>query len=98
MILESAMLLVKPGLEQDFETAFQQASSLISAIDGYRSHELHRCLEVRGKCLLLVRWVSLEAHTIGFRQSPQYQEWKTLLHHFYEPFPQVEHFEPIELS
>ena len=97
MILESAMLNVKLGLEGDFESAFKQASSIISSIDGYLSHELHRCMEVKGKYLLLVRWKNLEAHTVGFRVSPEYQQWKKLLHHFYEPFPIVEHFETVKL-
>ncbi|NDJ21954.1 antibiotic biosynthesis monooxygenase [Nostoc sp. B(2019)] len=95
MILEAVMLSVKNTTEQDFESAFQQASDLISSMHGYISHELHRCLEVKGKYLLLVRWETLEAHTIGFRGSPEYQEWKQLLHHFYDPFPIVEHFELI---
>jgi len=97
MILEAVALQVKPGLEDEFEAAFRQASSLIAAIRGYMSHELHRCLEVQGKYLLLVQWETLEAHTIGFRRSPQYQQWKALLHHFYDPFPVVEHFEPMIL-
>jgi len=95
MILEAVMLNVKTGTEQDFESAFQQASPLIASMNGYISHELHKCLEVSGKYLLLVKWETLEAHTIGFRGSPEYHEWKQLLHHFYEPFPIVEHFEPI---
>ncbi|MBW4688279.1 MAG: antibiotic biosynthesis monooxygenase [Komarekiella atlantica HA4396-MV6] len=95
MILEAVMLSVKNTTEQDFESAFQQASDLISSMHGYISHELHKCIEVRGKYLLLVRWETLEAHTVGFRGSPEYQEWKKLLHHFYDPFPIVEHFEPI---
>ncbi|AUT00574.1 antibiotic biosynthesis monooxygenase [Nostoc sp. CENA543] len=95
MILEAVMLYVKHGMEQDFEGAFQEASNIIASMNGYISHELHKCLEVKGKYLLLVRWTNLEAHTIGFRNSPEYQQWKQLLHHFYEPFPTVEHFEPI---
>ncbi len=97
MILEAVMLPVKPGMELDFESAFQQASSIIASMNGYLSHELHRCLEVKGKYLLLVRWESLESHTVGFRGSAEYQEWKKLLHHFYEPFPTVEHFEEVEI-
>ncbi|MEH2328996.1 antibiotic biosynthesis monooxygenase family protein [Nostoc sp.] len=97
MILEAVMLLVKPGLESDFEVAFKKASKIISSMDGYLCHELHRCVEVQGKYLLLVRWESLESHTVGFRSSAEYQEWKKLLHHFYEPFPTVEHFEEIEI-
>lgn len=91
------MLPVKPGLESDFEAAFKKASKIISSMDGYLSHELHRCIEVQNKYLLLVRWESLESHTVGFRGSAEYQEWKKLLHHFYEPFPTVEHFEEIEI-
>lgn len=91
------MLLVKPSLESDFEAAFKKASKIISSMDGYLSHELHKCIEIQGKYLLLVRWESLESHTVGFRGSAEYQEWKKLLHHFYEPFPTVEHFEEIEI-
>ncbi|MEH2264041.1 antibiotic biosynthesis monooxygenase family protein [Nostoc sp.] len=97
MILEAVILPVKPGLEFDFEAAFKEASKIISSMDGYLSHELHKCIEVQGKYLLLVRWESLESHTVGFRGSAEYQEWKKLLHHFYEPFPIVEHFEEIKI-
>ncbi|QLE56980.1 antibiotic biosynthesis monooxygenase [Nostoc sp. TCL26-01] len=95
MILEAVMLSVKRGTEQDFESTFQQAANIISAMNGYISHELHRCIEVEGRYLLLVKWSTLEAHTVGFRGSAEYQEWKKLLHHFYDPFPTVEHFQLI---
>ncbi|MEG4814795.1 antibiotic biosynthesis monooxygenase [Microcoleus sp. K5-D4] len=98
MILEAVVLNVKSGWEGDFEIAFREASSLISSIDGYLSHELHRCTEVQGKYLLLVRWENLEAHTIRFRNSAEYQEWKRMLHHFYDPFPIVEHFEEVKIK
>jgi len=97
MVLEAAMLHVKLGWEAEFEATFKKASSLIAGMNGYISHELHRCIETPGKYLLLVRWDSLEAHTVGFRNSAEYQEWKHLLHHFYEPFPVVEHFQEINL-
>jgi len=69
MILEAVILNIKLGLEDDFEFAFKQASSIISSMDGYLSHELHRCMEVKGKYLLLVRWETLEDHTVKFRGS-----------------------------
>ncbi|HEV2654374.1 MAG TPA: antibiotic biosynthesis monooxygenase [Ktedonobacteraceae bacterium] len=97
MILEAAVLQIKPGQECDFEVAFRDASRIISSMPGYISHELHRCIEADGKYLLLVRWERLEDHTIGFRGSPEYQQWKSLLHHFYDPFPTVEHFEQVKL-
>ena len=98
MILEAAMLQVKQGMESEFEKAFQKASSIISSMKGYLSHELQRCIEVDGKYLLLVKWETLEDHTVGFRQSEEYQEWKKILHHFYDPFPTVEHFEKVNLK
>ncbi|MDL4842340.1 antibiotic biosynthesis monooxygenase family protein [Aquibacillus rhizosphaerae] len=98
MILEAAMLQVKQGKEKEYEEAFHTASKIISSMKGYISHELQRCMEVEGKYLLLVKWEKLEDHTIGFRQSIEYQEWKKQLHHFYDPFPVVEHFETINLS
>ena len=98
MILEAALLDVKPGMEAEFEAAFRQASPIIAGSRGYIRHELQRRLEAPGRYLLLVQWETLEDHTIGFRGSPAYQEWKRLLHHFYDPFPTVEHFEAVTLS
>jgi heme-degrading monooxygenase HmoA len=95
VILEVAILNIKAGMADEFELAFQQAAPLIASMPGYFSHELHRCIEVSHRYLLLVWWEKLEDHTIGFRQSNKYQEWKHLLHHFYEPFPTVEHFEVV---
>lgn len=95
MILEVAILKVKPGIAAEFEAAFATASSIISSMHGYISHELQRCLEVENQYILLVRWAKLEDHTVGFRQSPEYQKWCQLLHHFYEPFPTVEHYKKI---
>lgn len=93
MILEVAILDVKPGLAEQFEIAFDTASEIIATMPGYISHELQRCIETQNRYLLMVRWQTLEDHTIAFRQSPEYQEWRSLLHHFYEPFPTVEHYE-----
>ncbi|HEX6035097.1 MAG TPA: antibiotic biosynthesis monooxygenase [Anaerolineales bacterium] len=90
-----AILDVIPGQEKDFETAFAKASPIISSMVGYVSHQLQRCLEKQNRYILLVNWETLEAQTVGFRSSKEYQEWKRLLHHFYEPFPAVEHYELI---
>lgn len=92
MILESAVLDVRPGEAAQFEAAFHEAKKIISASPGYLSHELHRCVERPNRYLLLVRWRRLEDHTEGFRQSEPYQRWKALLHHFYDPFPEVAHY------
>ncbi|MDQ0228971.1 heme-degrading monooxygenase HmoA [Metabacillus malikii] len=89
------MLQVKQGMEEEYEKAFRQASTIISSMKGYISHDLHRCIEKQGKYLLQVKWETLEDHTVGFRQSEEYKQWKQLLHHFYEPFPTVEHFSKV---
>ncbi|MDO5691223.1 MAG: antibiotic biosynthesis monooxygenase [Pseudomonadota bacterium] len=91
-VLEVAQLQVRPGQATAFEAAFAQAQHIIAAMPGYRGHELQRCIEHDHQYVLLVRWDSLEAHTVGFRQSPEYQQWRALLHHFYDPFPTVLHY------
>jgi heme-degrading monooxygenase HmoA len=97
MILEVAILDVRNGQEESFEAAFKQASEIISAMKGYVSHQLQRCMEKTNRYILLVNWQTLEAHTVGFRESKEYQEWKKLLHHFYDPFPIVEHYEAVQI-
>ncbi len=96
MILEVATLDVIPGKEQEFEADFARAQQIISGMKGYINHKLHRCIEKENRYILLVNWEKLEDHTVGFRQSSQYQEWRKLLHHYYYPFPTVEHYISIE--
>ncbi len=93
--MEVAILDVKSGQTQDFETAFLQAQTIISSMKGYVSHQLQKCLEKPNRYILLVNWQTLEDHTLGFRGSDAYQEWRRLLHHFYDPFPDVEHYETL---
>jgi len=96
MILEVAVLNVRSGQTEAFESAFREAQKIISARAGYQSHELRRCLEAPDRYLLLVHWDSLEDHTEGFRGSAEYQRWRELLHHFYDPFPEVDHYVCVE--
>ena len=95
MILELAILDVRPGQEHEFEVAFEQAQAIIASMHGYVSHRLRRGIENPSRYALLVEWETLEDHSVGFRGSAEYQEWKALLHHFYDPFPTVEHFESV---
>ena len=92
-ILEIANLQVLSGQTTEFERAFVVAERIIASMPGYLGHELQRCAEQSNHYMLLVRWESIEHHEVGFRQSPQYQEWRKLLHHFYNPFPTVLHYE-----
>jgi len=93
MILEVAILNIKPSKSAEFEAAFKKAQSIISSMPGYISHELQKCIEHENKYILLARWEKLEDHTKGFRESSEYLIWKEMLHHFYEPFPEVEHYQ-----
>ncbi len=95
MILEHVVLDVVPGEEGAFEEAFSQAKLIISAATGFRSLRLGRCVERASRHLLLVEWDELEDHTKGFRGSAGYEEWKGLLHRFYDPFPIVDHYEDL---
>jgi heme-degrading monooxygenase HmoA len=98
MILEVAILNVRDGAGEAFEAAFREASLIFASMPGYLSHELRHCIEVPSRYVLLVNWQRLEDHTVGFRQSAEYQQWRALLHHFYDPFPTVEHYgEPLVL-
>jgi len=98
MITEIAVLYVKENELEAFENDFVKAGQYISSIAGYKTHSLQKCIEVPNKYVLLVEWEKLEDHTIGFRQSEEYLEWKRLLHHYYDPFPVVEHFTAIDLK
>ncbi len=95
MILEVALLDVLSEMTDEFEKAFAEASEIIASAPGHLSHELQCCIEIPERYVLLVRWETLEDHTEGFRGSEGYQEWRRLLHHFYDPFPTVLHFEPL---
>ena len=96
MILELAPLRIRAGRSAEFEAAFQRAQTIIVQVPGYISHELQRCVERPGEYVLLVRWQSVAAHEVNFRGSAEYQEWKRQLHHFYDPFPVVSHYETVE--
>jgi heme-degrading monooxygenase HmoA len=98
MILEVATLQIKPGQTATFEAAFAKAQSIVASMPGYMGHELQHCIEDSHQYVLLVRWATLEDHTMGFRQSAQYLEWRTLLHHFYDPFPTVLHYAVTDLK
>jgi heme-degrading monooxygenase HmoA len=95
MITEHAILDVRPGREREFESAFAKAKPIIAGMPGFRSLTLKRCIETPSRFLLLVEWQRLEDHTVGFRMSEGYENWRSLLHHFYDPFPIVEHFSSV---
>ncbi len=95
-ILEVALLDVPADRGDAYEAAFREAQQYIAASPGYIRHELRRRTEAPGRYLLLVWWDTVESHEDGFRKSDRYQQWRALLHPFYEPFPTVEHYAGVE--
>lgn len=95
MILEVAILNVIAEKPEEFEDTFSTAQNIISSVKGYKWHQLQRYIEVPNRHILLVQWETLEDHTVGFRQSAEYLEWKKLLHPFYDPSPTVECYKKI---
>ena len=95
MITEHTLLQVIPGQEGAFVEAMEAAKAHIAGSPGFVSLRVERCVERPGCFLLLAEWERLEDHTEGFRGSAAYQEWRSALHHFYDPFPVVEHFEAV---
>jgi heme-degrading monooxygenase HmoA len=92
VITEHALLDVIPGREDEFIEAMERAQSIIAASPGFVSLRVERGIERPSCFLLLVEWERLEDHTEGFRGSAAYQDWRAALHHFYDPFPLVEHY------
>ena len=95
MITEFAILCIRENESRLFEDAFTEAKKILSKMNGYIEHELQKCIEEEDKYLLIVKWKSIEDHVEGFRKNEKYKEWKKLLHHFYDPFPIVEHYRKV---
>jgi len=92
MVLERAQFRIVPGREDEFETAFEQAKLVIAGAKGFRGATLSRGVESPSTFLLLVEWATLEDHTVGFRESPAFGEWRGLIGHLFDGPPDVEHF------
>jgi heme-degrading monooxygenase HmoA len=92
VIIESAILSIKPGQGPAFEAALKGALPLIEATPGFLGIEIWPCVEAADQYLLLVRWDKLEDHTVGFRSSDRFPKWREALHHFYDPMPVIRHY------
>ncbi len=98
MILEVAIMKIKPELIGKFEAVFPKAVAISASVPGYISHEMVRCVETKGKYYYMIRWENIEAHEKNFRQSPKREEFRKLLAEFWVEPPAAEHFEPITAS
>jgi len=95
MILEHASITVQPDSHEEFEAALARAREVIAASAGFGSLRLLRGVESPDQYLLLVEWATLEDHTIGFRESPAFAEWRSHIGPFFTSPPVVEHFDPV---
>jgi heme-degrading monooxygenase HmoA len=93
MVLELATIDIKHGTNADFEKNLKQAQQVLARAEGYIGHQFQKCIERDNRYILLIHWVSLEAHTEGFRNSELFKEWRGLIGQFFENPPLVEHFD-----
>jgi heme-degrading monooxygenase HmoA len=93
MILELAIIEIKEGTNAAFEKNLDQAQHVLSQAEGYLGHEFKKCIERNNRYILLIKWTTLTAHTEGFRGSELFKEWRSLIGHFFETPPLVEHYE-----
>jgi heme-degrading monooxygenase HmoA len=91
MILEIAQIDVKPGLEAEFEAGVAKATPIFKRAKGCKGMELHRSAEKPKRYRLFVTWETLENHTVDFRGSADFQEWRKLVGHCFAGPPEVEH-------
>ena len=95
MILEHALITVRPDSHREFEIALTKARQVISTAEGFGSLRLLRGIESPDRYLLLVEWTTLEAHTVGFRGSGAFAEWRSHIGPYFESQPEVDHYDPV---
>jgi heme-degrading monooxygenase HmoA len=92
MVLEHALIDIRPGTGEAFEAAVAEARQVIAASPGFVSLRLHRGVEIEHRYVLLVEWATLEDHTVGFRESPAFTAWRALIGPYFASPPEVVHF------
>jgi heme-degrading monooxygenase HmoA len=96
MVLEHAVISIRPGTAERFEAALAEAREVIAASPGFVSLALHRGVEEPDRYLLLVQWESLEDHTEGFRRSDAFVRWRELIGPYFAEPPVVDHVSAVE--
>jgi heme-degrading monooxygenase HmoA len=91
MFLEIAQIDVKPGMEVEFEAGVQKAAPLFKRAKGCTGMTLQRSVEIPARYRLFVQWETVENHTVDFRGSADFAEWRKLVGHCFAQAPQVEH-------
>jgi quinol monooxygenase YgiN len=97
MVLEIAQIDVKPGMESEFEAGVKAAAPIFKRTKGCHGMELQRSVEKPSRYRLFVEWETVENHTVDFRGSPDFQEWRKLVGHCFAAAPDVEHTQAVIL-
>ncbi|WP_119153828.1 antibiotic biosynthesis monooxygenase family protein [Caldimonas tepidiphila] len=99
MILEVADILIQPGRQAEFDAAIQRGlDTVIAKARGFRGYKVNKGIESPERYVLMIFWETLENHTVDFRESPAFGEWRAIVGPFFARMPQVEHFELLAKS
>jgi len=92
MIMETAYMDIVPGKELEFEAALEQAKKVVAQAKGFNVLHVHRGIERPSTYMLAIGWNTLEDHTVGFRESELFTEWRSIIGPFFAEAPVVEHW------
>lgn len=92
MILEVAVMTIKPGEQENFLAALEQARAVLAQASGWRSLAVHTGIERPDSVLLAIGWQTLEDHTVGFRGGELFIQWRAILGPYFAAAPEVEHW------
>jgi heme-degrading monooxygenase HmoA len=99
MILEIADIHIPPGQQFEFDAAIVRAvETVLARAKGYRGYEVRKGIESPERYILMIYWDTIQDHTIGFRQSELFTEWRAIIGPFFAQPPQVEHFSLLSKS
>jgi heme-degrading monooxygenase HmoA len=99
MILEVADIRIQPGRQAEFDVAIQHGlETVIAKAQGFGGFKVNKGIESPERYLLQIFWDTLEDHTVGFRESPAFAEWRAIVGPFFAQPPMVEHFELLAKS
>lgn len=94
MILEVADIRIPPGKNAAFDLAIEKGiETVVCKAKGFRGYQVHKGIESPDRYVLLIRWDTLENHTVDFRGGPAFKEWRAIVGPYFASPPQVEHFE-----
>jgi heme-degrading monooxygenase HmoA len=96
MVFEIDDIRIHPGTNVEFERAVELGlQTVIAKAEGFKRYVIRRGIESPERYILQISWETLESHTIGFRSSPAYVEWRNIVGRFFAKPPSVEHFEDV---